>query len=364
MGETKTICFFNSTKTWGGGEKWHFEMAAFLHSQGVKVLVIVSPNSELSKKLKEKGVPTEEIKVSNFSYVNFSKVNKVIRFYKNHNVTTVVMNSSEDMKLGGLAAKKAGLKRIIYRRGSAIPIKNSFVNRYFFQNVLTEVLANSEATKKTINAKNPALFPENNITVIPNGIDVDKFDNLPFECLYKKEGNELVLGNLGRMVFQKNQKFLIEVAVELKKRNIDFKILIGGSGKLEKELKDRVVQENLDKEIKFLGFIENPKSFMNSIDVFLLPSRWEGYGYVLAEAMLCEKPCIAFEISSNSQIVENETNGFLVPFEDVNAFCDKIEWFSDHKNKIEEIGKNGRKKIEKEFNSTLIQHKVKTFLQS
>ncbi|MFY7669875.1 glycosyltransferase [Tenacibaculum sp. MEBiC06402] len=364
MRETKTICFFNSTKTWGGGEKWHFEMATFLHSRGVKVLVIVSPNSELSKKLKEKGVPTEEIKVSNFSYVNFSKVNKVVQFYKKHNINTVVMNSSEDMKLGGLAAKKAGVKRIIYRRGSAIPIKNSFVNRYFFQNVLTEVLANSEATKKTINAKNSDLFPEDKITVIPNAIDIKKFDDLESKRSYEREDSEIILGNLGRMVFQKNQVFLVDVAKELKKREVAFKILIGGNGKLEKELKDRVTQENLSSEIKFLGFIDNPKSFMCSIDVFLLPSKWEGFGYVLAEAMLCEKPCIAFEISSNSQIVENETNGFLVAFEDVNAFCDKIELFSNHREKILEMGKNGRKKIEKEFNSSLIQNRVKSYLQS
>ena len=364
MSEAKTICFFNSTKTWGGGEKWHYEMSSFLHSQGDKVLVIVSPNSELSKKLKLKGVPTEEIKVSNFSYVNVSKVNKVARFYNKHKVKTVVMNSSEDMKLGGLAAQKAGVSRIIYRRGSAIPIKNSFINRYFFQNVLTEVLANSEATKETINAKKSGLFPKEKITVIPNAINVAKFDELPFENLYKREKSEIVLGNLGRMVFQKNQTFLIEVAKELKRRDLNFKILIGGNGKLETELKNKVSQEKLDNEIKFLGFINNPKSFMSSIDIFLLPSRWEGFGYVLAEAMLCEKPCVAFEISSNSQIVENENNGFLVPFEALKAFCDKIEWYSNHKDKIVEMGKKGREKIEREFNSTLIQNKVKAFLQS
>ncbi|CAL2084394.1 Glycosyltransferase involved in cell wall biosynthesis [Tenacibaculum sp. 190524A05c] len=362
MRNNKTICFFNSTKTWGGGEKWHYEMATYLHTQGFKVLVIVSPNSELSQKLSEIGVPQEEIKVSNFSYLSSSKIKKVVNFYEKHNVGTVVMNSSEDMKLGGVSAKRAGVERVIYRRGSAIPIKNSFINRYFFKKVLNEVLANSEATKTTINAKNPDLFPKDNIIVIPNAIDVNGFDALDSKELYQKEGNEIVLGNLGRMVFQKNQEFLIDVALELQKRNLEFKILIGGDGKLENTIKEKIQQHNLEENIKLLGFIDNPKSFMNSIDVFLLPSRWEGFGYVLAEAMLCKKPCIAFEISSNSQIVDDEKNGFLVPFENVITFCDKIQIFAENINLISKMGAQGRVKIENEFNSELIQNKVKEYL--
>jgi len=98
MNIKKTICFFNSTKTWGGGEKWHYEMSTYLYSKGCDVLVIVSPNSELSKKLEKIGIPQEKIKVSNFSYINFTKVKHVAEIYIKYNVSTVVMNSSEDMK--------------------------------------------------------------------------------------------------------------------------------------------------------------------------------------------------------------------------------------------------------------------------
>ncbi|WP_442266264.1 glycosyltransferase family 4 protein [Tenacibaculum sp. ZS6-P6] len=364
MDNNKTICFFNSTKTWGGGEKWHYEMSSYLFLKGIKVLVIVSPNSELQKKVNTVGIPYEEVKVSNFSYLNSKKVTNVAAFLINHNVSTIVMNSSEDMKLGGLAAKKAKVNRIIYRRGSAIPIKNTFINRYFFKNVLNEVLANSEATKHTINEKNENLFPKNKITVIPNGINISKFDDLAFEVLYTKNDDEIVLGNLGRMVFQKNQEFLIQLALELRKRALNFKILIGGTGKLEEVLQEKIKKCNLENEIILLGFIKNPKSFMNSIDIFLLPSRWEGFGYVLAEAMLCEKPTIAFDISSNGQIIEDKENGFLLPFDDVLKFSDKIEFFINNKAMMTVMGKKGRKKIEEEFSSALIQEKVKEYLLS
>ncbi len=362
MVKNSTICFFNSTKTWGGGEKWHYEMASYLHKKGHKVLVIVCPNSVLSEKLMKASIPIEEIKVSKLSYLKSNKVKKIISFYKKHQVGTVVLNSSNDMKLGGKAAKKVKLSRIIYRRGSAIPIKNSFINRYFFRKVLTEVLANSEATKRTINAKNTNLFSREKITVIPNGVNIKEFDEKPFDKLYIKEKKEFVLGNLGRMVYQKNQEFLIDIALELKKRNLDFKILIGGNGKLETVLKNKIEKYGVQNNIKLLGFIENPKSFMNSVDVFLLPSRWEGFGYVLTESMLCNKPVVAFDISSNSQIVESEENGFLVPFNDVGAFCDKIIFFYKNPKELKSMGERGRKKIENEFDSIDIQEKVKKYL--
>lgn len=360
----QTICFFNSTETWGGGEKWHFEMASFLHKRGHNVLVIVSPHSELENRLQEQQIPTEAIDVFNFSYLNAVKVARVADFFKKHHVTTVVLNSSQDMKLGALAAKKAKLSRVIYRRGSAIPIKNTFINRYFFKQIITEVLANSEATKETINAKNSKLFPSDKITVIPNGIDVEVFDNAEFKRLYAKEGTEIVLGNLGRMVFQKNQEFLINVGVELKNRGVDFKILIGGNGKLKSILAEKIRVQNLEENIKLLGFIESPKSFMKSIDIFLLPSRWEGFGYVLAEAMLAEKPVIAFDISSNTQLVDNEKNGYLVDFDDIHMFCDKIEKLAQNEYTMKAMGIYGREKVVNEFNSNLIQERVATFLTS
>ena len=226
-----------------------------------------------------------------------------------------------------------------------------------------EVLANSNATKQTINQLNKTLFTENKITIIPNGIDIKSFDDLAYDKLYNSYNNDFILGNLGRMVFQKNQDFLLDIAVELKKRELNFKILIGGDGGLKKEMILKIKKLKLENDVILLGFINRPKDFMMSIDAFLLPSRWEGFGYVLAEAMLCEKPVVAFDISSNSQIIESGTNGFLTPFNNVSDFCDKIVYLYQEKDsRAKDLGEMGRLKIEKEFDSKLIQKKVMNYL--
>ena len=358
----QTICFFNSTKSWGGGEKWHFEMASYLFEKNYSVLVIVAPDSPLHQKLQEKQIPTETIKVSNSSFLNPFKIKTVKGFYKKHKVTTVVLNSSEDMKLGGFAAKNAGISRIIYRRGSAIPIKNKFINRYFFKKVLTEVLANSEATKATINANNPSLFTKEKITVIPNGIDTSSFLEQDYQTVYIKSEDEFVIGNLGRFVTQKNQGFLLDVTKELLSRNLKVKLVIGGSGVLDSALKEKAKDLGIYEHVVFTGFIKNPKDLMYSCDVFALSSLWEGFGYVIAEALLCEKPVIAFNVSSNPELVRNDFNGFLTEVNNVKAFSDQIQFFYDNREQITIMGEQGKNQIILRNDVTIINNRVETYL--
>lgn len=358
-----TVCFFNSTKNWGGGEKWHLDIATHLHNNNKSVLIIVRESSALHKRVRQTSIPFKTITVKNLSFLNFYKVKKLATIFKENNIGMVIMNSSEDMKFAGLAAKKAKVKHLIYRRGSAIPIKNTFINRYFFKNVLTEILANSQATKKTLVQNNENLFDLNKITVISNGLKTKQFLQKKIKKVYNSQNkDELVLGNLGRLVYQKNQTFLIKLAKELKDRGLNFKIIIGGSGKLLENLKNEAKKLNVEHHVMFAGFIENPRDLYESIDIFVLPSHWEGFGYVIAESMLCEKPVIAFDISSNPELIINDYNGYLVDKDDLEQTSTKIMYLNKNKEKLKELGTQGKKHIENNFDISITLNKVKEFI--
>ncbi len=338
----ETICFFNTNKAWGGGEKWHFESAMAFYEAGKEILIITDKRSELFSKIKDTDLKYKCIRVSNFSFLNFFKLKKIKRILFQENVSKIILNLSSDMKAAGLAAKKAGIKKIIYRRGSAIPIRNTFINKFFFKNVVTDIIANSEETKKTILQNNPDLFPVERIKVIYNGIRLDEFDNIPFEKIYQREGNEIILGNAGRLVKQKAQKYLIDVAAILKENGVNFKLLIAGDGKLKNDLIRQAKERGVEKEVKFIGFVNNIKSFMESIDIFLLSSLWEGFGYVLVEAMLCAKPVVAFKVSSNKEIIIDNESGFLVDDLSAEEFAEKTMLLINDKNIREKMGNFAR----------------------
>ncbi len=352
------VCFFNTAKVWGGGEKWHLEASTYLHAKGHSVFVVAHTDSVLLMKLREAGIPATGIKISNLSFINPLKRIEVLRFFKKHQFKTIVMNLSSDVKIAGRMAKKAGIARVIYRRGSAIPIKNTFLNRYLFKQVLTDILANSEATKHTVLQNNGSLFPEDKIRVIPNGIDTSRVP----EVTHHEDKNPLILLTLGRLEYQKNQQFLIPLAAELKKRNLAFKMLIGGEGSLRPKLEDAIQQHGLTKEVVLSGFVEKPLAYIAQASIFLLPSHWEGFGYVLAEAALCKKPIVAFKVSSNPELVLDGETGYLVNMDDLTAFADKVEELAKNRNLRHQMGERGYQHVYTHFDKDKQLQKIEEYL--
>jgi glycosyltransferase involved in cell wall biosynthesis len=347
--QVNRICFFNSLPSWGGGEKWHYDISTRLGASGYKVFVISGKNSELYSRLKQTPIPSRQISISNLSFLNPLKILKLRRILKKEKVKTLIVNLSSDLKVAGLAARLARVENVIYRRGSAIPIRNSILNRLIFKYLVTDIIANSEETKRTILLNNPNLFDVNKIRIIYNGIDLEEQQKAKAKLLYQRADGEIILGNAARLTEEKGHIFLLELARLLKKRNIKFKLLIAGSGKLYNRLQKTARSYKIDKEVKFLGFVKNIKSFNKSIDIFLLTSLWEGFGYVIVEAMAEEKPVIAFDISSSAEIIDEGLTGYLVEKGNVEDLAEKVNVLAKDEKLRKTFGKNGRQKVEKVF---------------
>ncbi len=345
----KNIVLFNSTIAWGGGEKWHFDVAKSLSEAGWTVTVFCHKKSELRLRLKQARVNLQAVSISNLSFVNPIKIRKLCMLLKQTGASTILMNLSADVKAAGIAAKRAGFNNIIYRRGSAIPIKNTWLNRYLFAKIITNILANSEATKATINEKNPKLFNPDKIQVIYNGLRINEFIDNKNAPIYQRENNELIIGNAGRLVEQKNQKALIQLASLLKSNNVDFKMLIAGDGPMRKELEQQCKELQVEEQVVFLGFQKDIRPFLQSIDIFVLTSFWEGFGYVLAEAMLYKKPLIGFDLSSNPELIQHKLNGFLIDPNNTKALAESIEALNANRAAIDVMGAAGFKIANEKF---------------
>ncbi|MDR2038169.1 MAG: glycosyltransferase [Bacteroidales bacterium] len=348
------ICFFNCAKVWGGGEKWHMEHALALLQEGHQVVVVSNKNSELLKRASARQIKTKSFSLGNLSFLNPAKLFSVYRFFKKEKFDVIIMNFSKDLKVAAPMARLAKIPKIVYRRGSAIPIKNSLSNRFLFRR-LTHIIANSEATKTTILQNNPNLFPEERIKVIYNGINIPDPET-------KKQNDIPVVGTLGRLVYQKGLDILLDIAAILKNRQVVCKIRIGGDGVLKDELNKQARENDLSDYVEFTGFVDHPNEFMNHIDIFVLTSRWEGFGYVLTEAMCAKNPIVAFDISSNPELVFNEENGFLIPFEDKEAFANSIQLLVTQPSIREKMGNTGYEIVKRKFDFEQNKKKLLDFL--
>ena len=308
----RTICFCNSNIPWGGGEKWHLEAALAFAQKGWKVFVLCHPNSKLLKKVQQYPQLTPfAIALGKLSFLNPFVNQRLKSFLQQQAISTVIMNLPIDVKCIAPAAKQANVTNIYYRRGSAIAIKNSMANRWLFR-LLTGVIVNSAETMRLLCANYP-LISQNRIHLIPNGISIATFDTNLTNAQKLPAYKGLVIGNAGRLNKQKAQHLLLYLCKELQTLQCPFTLLIAGEGEREQELKQLAHTLGIAEHVHFLGFMDDLSSFWASINVFVLTSLWEGFGYVLAEAMLARKPVAAFAISNIPELIQNNHNGLLFP---------------------------------------------------
>jgi len=357
------VCLFNSTISWGGGEKWHYDMATRTAAKGYDVIVITNRKSELLQQVKKTKLRYYRIFVGNLSFLNILKIIHLVRYFRRQRIKTIILNLSSDLKLAGISAKLAGVKKIIYSRGIAVPIKDSLLNRYLLRYVATNIIANSIETKRTILKKNPFLVDENKINIIYNGIDFKEYLNHQYKELYARKNGEVIIGNAGRFSEEKGHVHLIELARQLNEQNINFKLLLAGKGKLEARYKKTAEALGLSDKIIFMGFVTDMISFHGNIDIFVLSSHYEGFGYVLIEAMAKKKPVIAFSIGSSTEIIDDGVNGFIVEKFNEKELTEKVKLLIENEELRKQMGQNGFNKVQELFSVEKTVAEVESLIQ-
>lgn len=136
----------------------------------------------------------------------------------------------------------------------------------------------------------------NKVKVIHNAVDYEKFkykedvrEKIRKEFNIKK--NEILIGHVGRFTTPKNHDFLIDIFYEMTKQNKNVKLILVGIGEKEQEIKNKVKYLKIENKVIFAGFRTNVNEIMQAMDVFLLPSLYEGLPVVGVEAQASGLPC-------------------------------------------------------------------------
>ncbi|OFW14406.1 MAG: hypothetical protein A3F69_06805 [Acidobacteria bacterium RIFCSPLOWO2_12_FULL_66_10] len=122
----------------------------------------------------------------------------------------------------------------------------------------------------------------------------------------------------GRLADAKNVPLLVD-ALQGLKRTRPFRALVLGTGELEGDTRRRIEAAGLQADVRLCGFQSNPWKYMARADVFVLTSRYEGFGNVLVEAMACGTPVVATASPGTRAIIEDGVNGMLVERHDADA---------------------------------------------
>lgn len=217
------------------------------------------------------------------------------KFFAEHPEYQIVHSHIDSMSyLPLLAAKKAGvLVRIAHSHNTSIDKDFKYILKQYFRKKITKAANYYCACGQEAGE---FLFPGKEFTFIPNAIEVDKF-------LYNKEvrdkkrkdlglANEFVVGHVGRLSYQKNHELLIRIFDELHKKDANTVLLLIGVGEKEDEIRKQVHELNLDECVRFLGNRDDVNELYQAMDVFVMPSLFEGIPVVGVEAQFAGLPCV------------------------------------------------------------------------
>lgn len=176
------------------------------------------------------------------------------------------------------------------------------------------------------------------VVLMNNGIDTNKFRyNLNkreiFREKYGIKKDELLLGNVGRLNNQKNQVFLLDIAREVRKKGISFKMLIAGEGELKNVLQKKINEYNLIDNVRLIGTINDTPSFYSGIDIFLLPSLFEGNPIVGIEAQCAGVNCLfSDKITKQAKVIDKTK---FLSLDSTNEWVKHIDMYREMNNNRE-----------------------------
>ncbi|WP_283594462.1 glycosyltransferase family 1 protein [Limosilactobacillus galli] len=153
------------------------------------------------------------------------------------------------------------------------------------------------------------------VQIINNGIDIDKFtfSSAARESIRRKLNipfNDLVLGNVGRFSEQKNQSFLIDIFKEVEKENPNSRLILVGDGHLLKNIKEKVNSLGLGSKVIFTGKEKNIPDYLSAMDIFVMPSLYEGLPISAVEAQAEGLGVYLSDAISKEVVLTNNTKMF------------------------------------------------------
>lgn len=319
--------------------------------------VVVCGGEELSNVFKESGIKSYNIKFSNKNILaNAFNLSKIV---KNENIKIVHAHDNTASLVSYLAKKifRLNIKVISHIHNCYPFLKGNGVNKKIDKYLRNKYDFNITCGKIVTDfyKENTDYFNDNKNLTLPNAMDIDYITNVDkknVEEVIKKYGipkDKNVLGFIGRLDEQKGIiPFIKELAIYRDKFS-DSVILLVGNGSQEEEVKALIKKLKLEEMFILTGFQDKVNLFYPIIDVFFLPSLYEGLPMVLLEAMAFKKAVISMNVGSINEVINKDT-GSLIDEGDYQKFINELIRIKNNKELTTVLGYNAFKLVEEQFN--------------
>lgn len=321
----RSILFVITKGNWGGAQKYIFDMATGLSPDDFGAEVVFGEGDILPQRLSEAGIPSSQISelgrdISlSADLVSFLKL---IRIFRKKRPDVVHLNSSKIGGLGALAARIAGISKIVFTvHGFAFNEDRpgwqkklirfvSWLSLLFSTDVICITKADCAVAKSW-----PLIRKK--LHIVPNGIGMPIIVDRPLaraeiaRLCGKPElffNGKTVIGTIAELTRNKGLDSAIEAMANIENNCY---VIIGG-GEDRAKLEKIIAEKNLGDRVFITGFVPEASRLLSGFDIFLLPSLKEGLPYVLIEAGYAGLPVVATSVGGIPDIIDDGISGILI----------------------------------------------------
>jgi glycosyltransferase involved in cell wall biosynthesis len=260
---------------------------------------------------------------------------------------------------GGVAARLAGMQLVISTRHN----DDAFRRRYLWRRLIAwsarycdQIICISESVRRFCETTEG--IPREKITVVHYGLAADApAGNRQWRHEFGWGDDVPVVGIVARLTAQKGHTTLLRAMSEVVRQFCTAQLVVVGEGELRRELQRCTQQLGIEPHVHFLGYRGNAAAMMPGFDVFVHPSRWEGFGLVFLEAMAAGRPIVATQVGAIPEIVHHGQTGLLVPMDDVRALAHAVCTVLTDRHLAQRMGQAGRRRLEEHFTlAAMVQH--------
>ncbi|MFQ5822508.1 MAG: glycosyltransferase [bacterium] len=334
----------------GGGELKLLELLKNLGPQKYNIVIAsVGQGGVLEQDFRQLGYPLFIFnKKHRFDVTLIWQLVKLIKRYKVDIVMTTLFYADV---IGAIAAWLARVNAVISWEVFTAPQqrRHSLVYRIVQRN-FTKVVSVSEAIARIV--INERGVPAEKVVTIHYGVDTEKYKinhHLNKRAELGIGEKEIILGTVARLTEQKGHRYLIEAAPDIIAKFPNVRFVFVGGGPLEYELKRQIQDLGIKNYIIFLGVRKDVVELLNTFDVFVLPSLYEGLPNVVLEAMACGKPIVATSVDGTPEAVIHGETGYLVEPQNPTGLSEAVINLLNQPDQIILFGENSRRRAENYF---------------
>jgi L-malate glycosyltransferase len=322
---TVQIIHIDTAKTWRGGQ----QQAAYLHrgliQRGIESLMVCPPGSAMENWCRENQLPVQTLSLR--CEADFLSAIRLAHKIRNKKSTILHAHNAHALMIALIADFFSGKKSpVVASRRVDFSLKEKRYAQWKYRTSrLSRIICISHKILRVLRTHG---IPEEKLTVISSGVDMQKFDKILKSSVIRDEfvipQNHRIVCTVAALTGEKGYPTFLEAAERVIRVYPDVTFVAVGEGKKADMIHKLAMEKQLSEHVRFTGFRKDIGSFLKNSDIFVMASKREGLGTSILDAEAAGLPVIGTDAGGIPEVIRHEENGLIVPRQNPEALAKAI----------------------------------------